>query len=334
MFLLINTERDQDFVKVLEFTINTLQPKEVALYKHLTNFIERNKIMKKSLADLASAFANKTNDNGGGNQTWKLFFNFWKMDVDSVSTVRFLPDADEENPMGFLVENLSHELVINGKREKVACLKMYGEDCPVCALSQKYYDEKSPDHNEKLGKKYYRKKSYIGQALVIDTTIEHDQEQLVKLMEFGPKIFKQIQAAFASGDLEEAPYELKGGYNFRIKKSKSGEYADYGTSSFSPKQSDVADDIIESMSLYDLKEYRTPKVTREVLEAMLLADQTGGSFSAEKSDDAAPKQETKTPAPKADKAESAEKSEDAAPAGEKKLSVVEQLRARAAAKAE
>lgn len=286
--------------------------------------------MKKSLADLASAFASKTTSDGGGNQTWKLFFNFWKMDVDSVSTVRFLPDADEENPMGFLVENLSHELTINGKREKVACLKMYGEDCPICALSQKYYDEKSPDHNATLGKKYYRKKSYVSQVLVIDTTIDHDQEQLVKLMEFGPKIFKQIQSSFSSGDLEEAPYELKGGYNFRIKKSKSGEYADYGTSSFSPKQSDVADDIIESMTLYNLAEYRTPKVNREVLEAMLLADQTGGSFSAEKQDAAPAKQEAKTPVAKQEAAPA--KAEEAAPTGEKKLSVVEQLRLRQAAK--
>ena len=290
---------------------------------------------KKSLADLASAFASKTSGEGSGNQTWKLFFNFWKAPVDSVSTVRFLPDADEENPMGFLVENLAHELTINGKREKVPCLKMYGEDCPICTLSQTYYDEKSPDHNEALGKKYYRKKSYIGQVLVVDTPIEHDQEQLVKLMEFGPKIFKQIQASFSSGDLEEAPFELKGGYNFRIKKSKSGEYADYGTSSFSPKQSDVADDIIESMNLYTLAEYRTPRVTRDVLEAMLLADQTGGSF-ADKGD--APAEKTPAAAPKAKPAPAAKAEEDDdtptpaadAPAGEKKLSVVEQLRQRAA----
>lgn len=288
---------------------------------------------KRSLADLASAFASKNNSDSSGNQTWKLFFNFWKMDVDSVSTVRFLPDADEENPMGFLVENLAHELVINGKREKVACLKMYGEECPCCALSQKYYDEKSPDHNEKLGKKYYRKKSYVSQVLVIDTTIDHDQEQLVKLMEFGPKIFKQIQSSFSSGDLEEAPYELKGGYNFRIKKTKSGEYADYGTSSFSPKQTDVADDIIESMSLYNLADYRSPRITRDVMEAMLLADQTGGTFTADKAADAETPKETAKPAAKAEQADSAPAA-DAAPAGEKKLSVVEQLRARAAQKAE
>jgi len=287
---------------------------------------------KRSLADLAAAFEQKTTSGGGGDQSWKLFFNFWKAPTDSVSVVRFLPDLDEDNPMGFLVENLVHELVVNGKREKVACLKMYGEDCPICALSQKYYDEKDPEHNEALGKKYYRKKSYIGQVLVLETPVEHDAERLVKLIDFGPAIFNQINAAFKSGDLEEPPYELKGGYNFRIKKTKSGEYASYTTSSFSPKQSDVADDVLEAIELYDLKSFRTPKTSREQLEAMLIADQTGASVPTGSSDDAAP---APAPAPRASKVED----DDAAPApapaatGEKKLSVVEQLRLRQQQKA-
>ena len=282
---------------------------------------------KKSLADYAAAFAQKTG--GGGDTSWKLFFNFWKAPVDSTSTVRFIPDADEDNPMGFLAENLAHELVINGKREKVPCLKMYGEDCPICALSQKYYDEKSPDHNQALGKKYYRKKSYIGQVIVVDSPVEHDAEQLVKLIDFGPAVFKAIQAAFQSGDLEEKPWSLKGGYNFRIRKTQAGEYASYTTSGFAPKQTDVADDVIEALTPYNLASYRTAKISRETMEAMLLADQTGGSYSSDEEDDA--------PAPAAKPAVSAAKTAavadeaPAAPAGEKKLSVVEQLKLRAAA---
>lgn len=297
---------------------------------------------KRSLAALTEQFKQKTTDGGGGNPTWKLFFNFWKADMDTVSVVRFLPDADEENPLGFLVENLSHNLVINGKRETVPCLKMYGQDCPVCALSQRYYDEKSPEHNEKMGKKYYRKKSYIGQILVMETPIEHDQDQLVKLIEFGPAVFKQIQAAFQSGDLEEAPFELKGGYNFRIKKTKSGDYASYTTSSFAPKQTDVGDDVIEKLELYNLADYRTPRISLEQLDAMLAADQTGASYvdgSDAPSKPASDLQLNKKPSP----AKSDDDSEDGedggeaksvvASTGEKKMSVVEQLRARAAAKA-
>lgn len=279
---------------------------------------------KRSLADLAAAFESKTNGTGG-DQNWKKFFNFWKAPQDTTSVVRFLPDLDEDNPLGFLVENLTHELVVNGKREKVACLKMYGEECPICALSQKYYDEKDPEHNEALGKKYYRKKSYIGQVLVIETPVEHDADQLVKLIDFGPAIFNTIQAAFKSGDLEEAPYELKGGYNFRIKKTRSGEYASYTTSNFSPKQTDVADELIDAIELYDLKQYRTPKTSREQLEMMLIADQTGASVPA------ASEAEPAVSAPAASTASAP--AVEAATEGTKKLSVVEQIRQRAAAKA-
>lgn len=288
---------------------------------------------KKSLAELTAAFTSKTS--GGGDQSWKLFFPFWKMPTDATSTVRFLPDTDDDNPLGFVVENLTHELVVNGKREKVACLKMYGEDCPICTLSQKYYDEKDPEHNEALGKKYYRKKSYISQVLVIDSPVEHDAEQLVKLMDFGPAIFNLIQAAFKSGDLEEAPYELKGGYNFRIKKTKSGEYASYSTSSFAPKQTNVADDVIAALELYNLSDYRTPKTSREQLEAMLLADQTGASVKMPEEDAPAPAP-TRASAPTASAAvedDAPAATTEAAPAAPAKsgLSVVEQLKARAAA---
>jgi hypothetical protein len=285
---------------------------------------------KRTLAEIASALASKTTSEGG-NQDWKKFFPFWKADTGTISTVRFLPDADEDNPLGFLVENLVHELVVNGKREKVACLKMYGEDCPICALSAKYYDEKSPEHNQALGKKYYRKKSYIGQVLVIDSPVEHDAEQLVKLIEFGPAIFKAIQAAFQSGDLEEAPFELKGGYNFRIKKDKSGEYANYATSSFAPKQTDVADDVIEAIELYDLKQFRAPKLSREQVEAMLIADQTGAAVAAADDEDEEPVRPTVSKVEKPVESVSASAASEQPRASEapKKLSVVEQLRLRA-----
>lgn len=229
---------------------------------------------KFNLDALKNAFSQKAAGSGGGDQSWKLFYPFWKMPDDSIAVVRFLPDLDESNSLGFLVENLQHELTINGERKKVPCLSMHGEHCPVCDLSRKYYDEK----NEELGKKYYRKKSYIGQVIVVESPIDHDQNALVKLIEFGPKIFKQIQSAFQSGDLEDAPFELKGGYNFRIKKTKSGQFADYGTSSFAPKQSDLDDDVIEAMTLYSLKDYRTKYVDRATIEAMLIADQTGQAF--------------------------------------------------------
>lgn len=290
---------------------------------------------KKSLAELAAAFEQKAG--AATDQRWKKFFPFWKAAVDTTSTIRFLPDLDEDNPMGFLVKDVTHELVVNGKKTTVACLKMYDEECPICNLSSKYYEEE----NKEMGKKYYRKINYIGQCIVVDTPIEHDTNDLVKLVSFGPAVYQQIQAAFKSGDLEEAPYELKGGYNFRIKKTQKGQWASYDTSTFAPKQTDLADDLLAAINLYSLAEYRTPKTSREVIETMLVADQTGASVQE---DDEEPTAKVGSPAVSKlaktlvdDDEASAPKVEakEAEPAtsGEKKLSIVEQLRARAAAKA-
>ena len=278
--------------------------------------------------DMLKAAFNKKATTTDGDQSWKLFFSFWKAEVGTTSIIRFLPDLDANNPLGFLVEKLEHELFVNGQRKKVPCLSMHGEQCPICDLSRKYYDDK----NEEMGKKYYRKKSYVGQILVIESPIEHDQTQLVKLIDFGPKIFKQIQAAFQSGDLEEAPYELKGGYNFRIKKTQDGKYASYDTSNFQPKQSDLEDEVIEQLNLFNLADYRGAKLDAATIEALLIADQTGSTLTLPADDSGAPaKSEAsaqKASAPKEEAKESAPK-EEAAPS--KGGSVLEQLRARAAA---
>lgn len=287
---------------------------------------------KSKLEALKGAFDKKTGTTGTGDQSWKLFYPFWKMPDDSQAVVRFLPDLDENNSLGFLVENLQHELVINGQRKKVPCLEMHGEDCPICALSRRHYDEK----NEELGKKYYRKKSYVGQVMVIESPFDHDQTQLVKLIEFGPAVFKQIQAAFQSGDLECPPQELKGGYNFRIKKTKSGQYASYTTSSFSPKQTDLDDEVIGELSLFNLIDYRGEKIDRATVEAMLIADQTGSSVPTAptptpKAAPAPAPKATPTPTPTPTPAEDAPAPTPAAEGGASSggMSVLERLRMKA-----
>jgi hypothetical protein len=87
---------------------------------------------------LRAAFKSKSEEGGGEGNTgfWDKFYPFYKMDFDQTTVFRFLPDADDENPLGFIVENKYHELNINGKKKRIACLKMYGESCPCCELSQ------------------------------------------------------------------------------------------------------------------------------------------------------------------------------------------------------
>jgi hypothetical protein len=298
---------------------------------------------KDRLKALADAF-NTKNSGNNSNQvaSWKKFYQFWKMADDTTATVRFLPDREEDaNPLKFLIENLTHELVVDGQRKKVPCLKMYGESCPVCELSSKYYD--AGDQN--LGKKYYVKRSYIGQVLVIDSPFEYrdeksEDESLIKYIDFGPKIFKCIQSAFKSGDLEDEPQSFKGGYNFRIKKTKAGQYSDYGTSNFAPKQTDLDDDVIALIKpeLKVLSELREKYINRATLEAMILADQTGQQMNDAKDskDSDSSDSNQSTPAEKNESSTSVQSSGDGSSdddaASNKARSVLDQLRARAAAK--
>jgi hypothetical protein len=250
--------------------------------------------MALSLAQLREAFQkNQTTSSGSGSPRWKLFYPFFKIDIDQRAIFRFLPDNDETNPLAFLVENMTHRLTVNGKQRTVPCLKMYGKKCPCCDLSAKYYGEK----NEQMGLKYWRKQEFIGQGLVNESPIEWEDENSnkvrssvdiqkaggnpVRLISIGPKIYKLIQNAFTSEDseLENAPYELFGGHDFRLRKSKQGEYADYSLSSFSTKPSDVDASLIESLTLFNLADYREPEISAEEMEALIQADATGSAYS-------------------------------------------------------
>lgn len=236
-----------------------------------------NKSNKRSLADLISAFDTKTTETSNTNDDWKKFFPFYKMAVDAVTTVRFLPDLDEDNPRGFVVENFYHEFTINGRKERVACLHPHGKECPACKASQEFYAEfeRTKDVSaQKKGKALYRKKSYIAQALILETPLPmREDAPLVWLLDFGPQIYNKMLSDMKSGDLENNPIDFNGGHNFRIRKSLNGTENSYATSSFSPKATDLPEDMLDSIvdGLYDLKEFMTKQVDPAVMETMVNA---------------------------------------------------------------
>jgi hypothetical protein len=238
------------------------------------------------LARMTAAYGKQTNSDTGSK-----YFRFYSIPVDSTAVFRFLPDADETNIRGFLVENKTHEFEINGEKKRVACLNMYEEgSCPICKHSSDLYSKGKEakargDLVEEAvwnaqGKIFYRKLSYIGQGLVIESPIEVDAEPLIKLVDFGPQIYKVIQSGFQSGDFEKDPDDLYAGYNFRFKKTLQGENNTYTTSSFAPKSTAISDELIAQIDLYDLKTQRARKSSRAELEALL--EQAVGLPSAPK----------------------------------------------------
>jgi hypothetical protein len=235
--------------------------------------------MKKfNLEALKSQFKTEAKDNT--NNTGGRFYPFWNMEVGESAEVRFLPDLNDENPLGFLVESLSHSLYINGERKTVPCLNMYEKNtCPICKVSAAYYKEKDEDN----GKKYWRAKQYLANVLVVSDPVPANKETgetfegKVKQVSLGTKIYEAIKEEFESGSFDEVPFDYYNGTNFIIKKTQNGKYADYTRSKFARKPSELDASTIEMVqdSLIDLSTLLPAKPDIAKVEAMLQAALNG-----------------------------------------------------------
>lgn len=239
--------------------------------------------MSSKYEQLKAAFG-KRSQGGNSNENngfWDKFYPFYKMDFNEVAIFRFLPDADENNPLQFVVDNIYHELEINGKKKRLACLKMHdGEDayCPCCAKSQYYYNEMG---DEAMGKKFWKKTDWIASGIVVHSPFEYPikpDENPVRMISLGPKLFKKIEGAVLSGDFDVEPFDPLNGYDFRINKTKQSEWADYTNSEFARKSTPIAEDVLNRIKMYDLKNFRYARVAPEQMETMIEAFLTGRSY--------------------------------------------------------
>lgn len=238
--------------------------------------------MALSLDQLKSAFKKPEQHEGGSRPN--NYYPFWSIADNQQAIVRFLPDKNTENPFGFVVEKLMHTLTINGENKSVACLKMYGEDCPVCKVSAEYYKKEDKEN----GKRYWRKKQHIAQALIIEDPLKPDEntgethQGKVRFIALGYQLFQVIQAAFESGDLDEIPYSMDGGYDFIIKKTKQGDYSTYAVGSrFRAKPRALTDDerSVAEDQMIDLSTLLPANPGEEKVAAMLTSALTGAAYA-------------------------------------------------------
>ena len=250
---------------------------------------------KQTLAELTARWKRETEkqetDSNNTNALWKRKFDFWKADFDTTTVFRFLPDKNTDNLDQFFVRSYYHELWVGGKKKVFACNKhMNGGKghCPLCELSAKYYDQKNPEHNPVLGKKYYRKLDYVSQGLILETPLEHDANLLVKYITYSQAMHARILANLGTGDLDDMPWNMKDGYNYRItktvKKTDKGDVGDYSTSSFRPKMHSLDDELIEQVTaeLRDLRDYLPQTLSNEEIEGLLLASMNNDSMPSPK----------------------------------------------------
>jgi len=242
--------------------------------------------MAMTLAEIRAKLQAQENRGGGQRQQGdSAIFAHWNIPENTTARVRFLPDANTKNDF-FWVERLMIKLPFAGIKGQsdskpvvvqVPCVEMWGEACPVLAEVRTWF--KDPNLEE-MGRKYWKKKSYLFQGLVRDNPIADDKnpENPIRRFIISPQIFNLVRTALMDPEMGDiSPTDYQAGLDFSIKKTSKGGYADYSTSGFARKESALTATeaaAIETHGLYNLADFlpKKPddtslKVIKEMFEA-------------------------------------------------------------------
>ena len=227
-------------------------------------------------ARLQAAEANKGGQSTGGGDN--AIYPHWNMPEGSAANLRFLPDGNPKNTF-FWVERAMIKLPFAGIKGEmdskqvqvqVPCVEMWGEPCPILAEVRTWFKDKAL---EDMGRKYWKKRSYIFQGFVRENPLTEDKtpENPVRRFIIGPQLFTIIKSALMDPELEELPTDLLRGLDFRIAKTSKGGYADYSTSKWARKESALTEAeqaALAAHGLFDLAEFLPKKPTETELKVM------------------------------------------------------------------
>jgi hypothetical protein len=249
-----------------------------------------------SLAEIRARLA-ASESKQGGNSTGgdNSIYAHWNMEEGQSATLRFLPDGNTKNTF-FWQERAMIRLPFNGVKGEmdskqvyvqVPCMEMWQETCPVLTEVRTWFKDKSL---EEMGRKYWKKRSYIFQGFVRENPLSDDKtpENPIRRFIIGPQIFTVIKGALMDPELEELPTDLLRGLDFRISKTSKGGYADYNTSKWARKESALTEAeqaAIETHGLYDLSTFLPKKpgeAELKVIKEMFEASVDGQSYDTER----------------------------------------------------
>ena len=277
-----------------------------------------------------------TSSNTGGDNA---IYPHWNIQEGQEAVVRFLPDKDTNNTF-FWTERAMIKLPFNGIKGQadsrpvqvqVPCMEMYGKTCPVLTEVRPWFKDKSM---EDMGRKYWKKKSYIFQGFVVQNPRAEDTtpENPIRRFIIGPQIFNIIRAALLDPEMEELPTDSVRGVDFRITKTSKGGYADYSTSKWSRREralDEAERSAIDKFGLHNLSDFRPKEPTEaevKIIKELFEQSVNGEAYDLEKYGQyyrpagvSAPQKgsataETSTPAPASAEAPKEEPKAEAAPA--------------------
>jgi hypothetical protein len=229
-------------------------------------------------AKLQEAQSKSTGQSTGGGDN--AIYPHWNMQEGKEAVIRLLPDGNPNNTF-FWVERAMIKLPFAGIKGEtdsrpvqvqVPCVEMYndGTACPILSEVRGWFKDKSL---EEMGRKYWKKRSYIFQGFVVEDPIKEDKipENPIRRFIIGPQIYNIIRSALMDPELDELPTDYLKGLDFRIAKTSKGGFADYSTSKWSRRErslTDVEKAAIDTHGLYDLSGFLPKKPTDVELKVM------------------------------------------------------------------
>ena len=231
-----------------------------------------------SLAEIRAKLSSMESKPGSNNspQSDNAIYPFWNIDEGTSTVLRFLPDSDADNTF-FWVERqmirLTFPGVIGGENRpvtvQVPCMEMWGDTCPVLSEVRPWFKDPSL---EDMGRKYWKKRSYIFQGFVTDNPLnETAPENPIRRFVIGPQVFNIIKGALMDPDMENLPTDYVNGTDFRLTKTTKGQYADYSTSKWARKESGLTEDQlggIDTHGLHNLNDFLPAKPSAEGVQAI------------------------------------------------------------------
>jgi hypothetical protein len=251
-----------------------------------------------TLAEIRAKLRDQENKGSNNNSSYadNAVYPFWNIKEGESATLRFLPDGDTKNDF-FWVERAMIKLQFSGVKGdtdskpvmvQVPCVEMYnkGMTCPILSEVRPWFKDPSL---EDLGRKYWKKKSYLFQGFVRENPLDEESpENPIRRFIIGPQIFQIIKASILDPDLEEMPTDYTSGLDFRLNKTSKGGYADYGTSKWARKETPLGDadmHAVNTHGLFNLSDF-LPKVPTDVelkiIHEMFEASVDGDVYDAER----------------------------------------------------
>jgi len=250
-----------------------------------------------SLAEIRAKLKEQEANTGGQRQGGgdNAIYPFWNIKEGESCTLRFLPDGDADNTF-FWKERLMIKLPFSGVKGdtasrpvqvQVPCMEMYGDSCGILQEVRGWFKDPSL---EDMGRKYWKKRSYVFQGFVNDNPLTDDNtpENPIRRFIIGPQIFQIIKQALMDPDMEELPTDYTAGVDFRLNKTSKGGYADYGTSTWARRERPLNDAEMAAVNTHGLFNFSDflPKKPDEtaikVMQEMFEASVDGEAYDADR----------------------------------------------------